>query len=533
MKRTNRRSKSVLVFPLIAIVVIAGGLISLSNSLPAISAIRASSDIGQITVTWEKNQILESSGDVLVTISHQNEIVEQHTCSESPYAYKQGIPGEKYEIVVTDLASQQSYAFERLFIAAESIPALPLLKVETVNLEDPFYTEAIHPDNTWANTITDNDYVSGVYQYYGDDNALIHAGSIKVKVRGNTSQIINEKKSYRLKLSEPFDLLQMGGSYSADEWVLLNSGSNFKTYIGLFIGSEFGLELTPHMQFVNVYLNGDWKGIYALVQPVEQFTFRDVVRQNGYIFENDAFFWNEEVYFKTDNQKDQLGFTLKYPKVRSRSSEPVVWLSQRLQLIEQLLINSNPEALDYLDLHSFAGWTLSRDVLGQADGGGSNMFFYIRDRESDPKLRMGPLWDFDSVRVFENGWSAMHSSEGTFTSYLWSYEEFNQEYVEMWIEKRDVILEEVENHLRRLEDSCVAIDQSRILDATRWGNQMVHTSEIEQVKGEMSESYRNAFWAHEPVYYSIEEINLYSDFFENRVSWIDAEIVALQGSKQY
>lgn len=51
---------------------------------------------------------------------------------------------------------------------------------------------------------------------------------------------------------------------------------------------------------------------------------------------------------------------------------------------------------EYIDEKTFAAWVLGHDYLGTQDAAGRNMYIYKKDSSDDSKMKMGPMWDFDS-----------------------------------------------------------------------------------------------------------------------------------------
>ena len=72
------------------------------------------------------------------------------------------------------------------------------------------------------------------------------------------------------------------------------------TLVGLKVNELIEMQWTPQYCFVNLMINGDYRGIYILTESVK----RDIdcrlnVDKTGYIIEYDAYWWNEDVYFES------------------------------------------------------------------------------------------------------------------------------------------------------------------------------------------------------------------------------------------
>ncbi len=97
-----------------------------------------------------------------------------------------------------------------------------------------------------------------------------------------------------------------------------------------------------------------------------------------------------------------------------------------------------------IDIPSFAKWLLAQDILGNKDGGGTNIFMTKYDMESDSKITMSTLWDFDSSFRTSNEWAQIHNNH----SFFYYPSLFNSPdnafvlyYKQLWKEKGDSIIQ--------------------------------------------------------------------------------------------
>lgn len=403
------------------------------------------------------------------------------------YSFTGGEAGTVYRVYVTGKYSDGTYgeiiSCDRMFLDYDDIPDIPFINLRTNNGEDPGYTESESAKEDAAlvigRTIEDNDYVEGVFSM--EENRYETKSSVmKIKVRGNTSALDYDKKPYKILLDNALDLLDLGDEYAEKEWILLNTGENLKTWLGTYVSEYCGMEWQPKVRFVNLMLNGDYKGMYLLTESVERGENKCNISKNGFLIEYDLYWWKPgEVYFKTRKQNKFMAYTLKYPTAESFDDERVIQINAYMQNIEDMLINYDPAVFDYIDVDSFAGWTLIKDILGVADDNGSNMFFYLYDMDGGQppqyKLKMGPAWDFDSMfETDEFEWSSQHYWVGNFTDYLWNYEEFRIAYANAWIAVKDTLRADIESYIDELcETKGDAINESRRLDSERWRHDVI------------------------------------------------------------
>ena len=72
----------------------------------------------------------------------------------------------------------------------------------------------------------------------------------------------------------------------------------------------------------------------------------------------------------------------------------------------------------YIDVESFAKWALAQDILGVRDYYGTNMFLMKDGINIDEKIRMGILWDFDTIMELRNMWAGVHYASFSFIRQL-------------------------------------------------------------------------------------------------------------------
>lgn len=292
---------------------------------------------------------------------------------------------------------------------------------------------------------------------------------MRIKIRGNSTGATAGQKPYKIKLSKKFDMLVRGDDYKEKDWNLLkistwNPGfdgveSDLLTYFGFCISKAVGMEWTPGFEFVNLVMNDKYMGMYYLTDAVERGDKRVDIKKSGYLVESDAYWWNEDVYFKTNHQPTLLGYTFKYPDTDDLDEAGIAKIKDYLNNFEDVLY-SGGDVSEYIDMTMFAKWILAHDILNSSDEVGTNMYIYKEDYEDDnptsTKLKMGPLWDFDSAFKFEEDaedWSRIHKSPYFYWPELFESESFVKAYCEEWEKIRTGLLDEVKSDFDELQAS--------------------------------------------------------------------------------
>lgn len=255
--------------------------------------------------------------------------------------------------------------------------------------------------------------------------------------RGNSTWAY-PKKSYGIKLKNKADLFGMG---SAEKWVLLSNVED-RSYLRNKITYEMaiaaGMEGSPESQYIDLYMNGQYHGMYQLCEKIEidpqRLPIADLGDQNkrlnkgietyrrfttenqkgvelaveprqlsgGYLLERDVMdkYSREVSGFETTLLGDP--YTVKDPKYASQAE--VDYISGLVNEMEQAVTAKdgiNPDTgksyLDYIDLESFARKYIVEELSKNKGGGATSSFFYKPEDEVSTKLFAGPVWDYDKA----------------------------------------------------------------------------------------------------------------------------------------
>ena len=325
----------------------------------------------------------------------------------------------------------------------------------------------------------------------------------KISGRGNSTwrQV---KRPYAITLHEEKPLLGMN---SGTDWYLLTGvfeGSKMNNKVAFDIAELLGLDYSPQCTWIDLYLNGEYAGMYILTESVSveqgRVDINDLEKQNkvnnpnieeadtfeengmkgyiinndgnisgGYLFEKDTsrYFNEKESGFKT---LENNIFTLKSPKHASR--EQVEYLSGYVQNIEDMLGEGNIEYRNYIDFESFTRKFIVDEIVLTMDVNVTSMFYY--KKMDDDLLYAGPVWDYDG------GFGEVHG--------IWTDPEFSLlDLSESWYTKlyndemfRTRVIEIYSDALPRMEELEAKIDvyadyirKSVALDKIRWENTVI------------------------------------------------------------
>lgn len=241
-----------------------------------------------------------------------------------------------------------------------------------------------------------------------------------IRLRGNTTKSY-DKKPYRIKFDKKQSLF---GLEKAKSWVLLAEyldPSALHNYTAMSIGKEMpGLAFTTSPNKVNVYLNGEFKGIYTLCEQVQENEGRmniemdeitedmtDLSDFNYFIsmdtsVKGDVDSVLDETYFYIE--KYDRYFELKYPEKGDFVSDEQFnsFFSQLKSHVEHLLdifAEKNVQAIkEEININSLADYLIVDQIMGELDHASKSFHMYYTNTsslEENGKISFGPIWDYD------------------------------------------------------------------------------------------------------------------------------------------
>ena len=136
-----------------------------------------------------------------------------------------------------------------------------------ITTDDPVGHGRAWVDQSKSNSAT------GAYTLLGEDGAVRYSGKLtQFKPRGNSSFTLTEKKSYQIKLKDKADLVGDDKAEACKKWVLLANvwgPSMTNTAVTFDVARAIGMPFVPHYTFVDLYVDGDYRGAYQLCEKTE------------------------------------------------------------------------------------------------------------------------------------------------------------------------------------------------------------------------------------------------------------------------
>ena len=353
-----------------------------------------------------------------------------------------------------------------------------------------------------------------------NDGATLLFDSATIRERGNASRTF-PKKPYRIKFNHKHQVL--GSPANAKKWTLINNYGDktlMRNQLAFELSRRFGMPYTPFCAYVDVMLNGEYKGSYQLCDQIEvrknriditEMTPRDNTGDaltGGYLIEADAYANEEPLMFWSTYGTP---VTVKSPDEDSITSQQLDYITQRYNAMEANWKQN-------LDLNTFLRHFLVGEMSGNTDTYWS-MYFY--KRRGNDTLYVGPCWDFDLA--FDNDTRTYHvcdrgdyiyRSGGSTVGYLRTLvdkiviqdADAKQQLKNLWEQiRRNGFTEE--SMLDYIDEQAQLLDHSQRLNFIRWPilNQYVHQNP--RVRGTYQAEVENV-----------------RNYMRNRFAWMDRKL---------
>ena len=240
----------------------------------------------------------------------------------------------------------------------------------------------------------------------------------EIKGRGNYTWTL-AKKPYQFKLDGSKDVLGMG---AAKTWILLANhadASLMRNKVAYDLAADLGLHGSPASRWVDLRINGQYRGNYLLTEKVEVKKNRvELANDSGVLVELDrrgdgsqAGYPAEDYWFRSSTSSST--FTLKDAKSgvpdpddgesmndAEFAATKVGWddMKATLNSLDALLYASTPnwtEIEKIIDVESFVKYYFVFELAENPEIVSSSVYFY-KDGPGT-KLFAGPAWDFDSA----------------------------------------------------------------------------------------------------------------------------------------
>lgn len=348
----------------------------------------------------------------------------------------------------------------------------------------------------------------------------------KIRGRGHSTWEW-EKKPYRIKLDKGTSVL---GLDKNKDWILLANYADkslLRNIVAYRMGRTLdGLDWTPTQYPVDLFVNGKYRGVYAIGESMELGKDRVNIEENstdadtGYLLEVGGvwFGYYEEYYFHTAYGMANY-IVIQSPDEDVITNEQRAYIEDYLNAAERAIISGEGYE-EYIDVDSFCDWMLIHEISYNLDCCFRRSCYLNKDKGG--KLKMGPIWDFDLAfgnydidNQNYNDWVTVGYGSTfydayvitTWYNYLMENESFRTRLRERWAEVRDGLLETAMSCIDYYSEKMYQSQEENFRVWPIWGLK----AGLQSDRNLQYESYDL-------------QIQYLKDFIQMRVEWIDENI---------
>ena len=281
-----------------------------------------------------------------------------------------------------------------------------------------------------------------------------------IKYRGASSYSKFDKKQYRIKFyknkKDSAKEVSLAGMGANSEWVL-NGPYLDKTLIRNKLVYDLARELNgwaPDTRFVELFVDGEYQGVYLAVEPVTNGESRLRLAEFGLLSGETAYIVNRDRIDTGSEEIDTWGKTngytynalyIRYPSKNKITEKQKEYIQKDISEFEQALYGKNFSDKRigyqaYIDMDNWVDYFIINEFAMNYDAGNLSTYVY---KELGGKLQLA-VWDFnngfDNYQWFRTETDVLHTVENSWFERLWQDETFRERVCERYGQLRKTTL---------------------------------------------------------------------------------------------
>lgn len=281
-----------------------------------------------------------------------------------------------------------------------------------------------------------------------------------IKYRGASSYKRFDKKQYRIKFyknkKDSAKKVSLAGMGENSEWVL-NGPYLDKTLIRNKLVYDLARELNewaPDSRFVELFVDGEYQGVYLAVEPVTNGESRLRLSEFGLLSGETAYIVSRD---RSDTESEELktwgktaGYTnnslyIGYPSKNKVTEKQKAYIQKDISEFEQVLYGKNFSDKRfgyqaYIDMDNWVDYFIINEFAMNYDAGNLSTYVY---KELGGKLQLA-VWDFnngfDNFQDSVKSTDILHTVKNSWIKRLWQDKNFRDRVCERYGQLRKTTL---------------------------------------------------------------------------------------------
>lgn len=392
---------------------------------------KAESECQPVSYQWYKCDDMSGSNAELISGATSNSY-------ETPVFTEKEI---RYYYCVSKINSEEKLSA----VAAVAYTGLPLVKIETPDSAE------ISSKEEWLKDATLQIEGAGLDSWNISEPIMT-----SIRGRGNSTWG-QPKKPYALKLDKKKSIL---GMPEHKRWVLIANyldNSFIRNEMAFYLSEIFELNYTVHGKYVDLILNGEYKGLYWFGEAIKPDANRVNINDGSknisddedkdYLIEMDVYY-DEPVKFKSSIRN--LPYMIKNDdymvddenNLTSGGESRLERLQAKINDLEILLYPDFAEGMStndcsapaesfsqIIDIDSWAKFWFVNEIMDNGELGHPKSCYFTFDSENNI-FKAGPVWDFDWAALFQPAYCRLKDT--LYYNALFKSLEFVSRVKELW-----------------------------------------------------------------------------------------------------
>ena len=248
----------------------------------------------------------------------------------------------------------------------------------------PKHNYEIHLSEIDFNAVSKEVFSPAIISIFQENNKLLEKEG-QVKGRGNSNWFSYEKKSYRISFGVDVEMM---GLRAHHDYLLIGMHADkslMRDTLAHQLSKLMGLEIIQNTRYVELYVNGNYHGLYTLIEDRTYIKTGD--QQLSFALELDhRIDWDQtgETHIRIEGAPYGIKRSMNLEEHTLSSIK--VYLDGVMQDLKKGVMHPD------IDVQNWVQYMIIQELFKNVDAWGLSVFIY---RNQEGSLKFGPVWDFD------------------------------------------------------------------------------------------------------------------------------------------